>query len=133
MSESAKAPKKKILVVDDDVSLCDFYEEGLSRQGFEVFIAENAQKAKDLLAEKRVDLILMDIMMPGQDGISLTRELRLKAETSAIPIIVASGLADAGTLSDALLFGAVDYLVKPVDLDTLKSKIQRALAAVETR
>jgi CheY-like chemotaxis protein len=75
----------------------------------------------------------MDIMMPDQDGISFTRELRGDDKTSDIPIIVISGLADAGTLNDALLFGAVDYMVKPIDLDALKSKIERTFAALEKR
>ena len=71
--------------------------------------------------------------MPDQDGISFTRELRADTKTSDIPIIVVSGLADAGTLNDALLFGAVDYMVKPIELDALTGKIERTFAALERR
>lgn len=128
------APQKvRILAVDDDASVCEFYEQGLSMLGFDVDCAGNAKKAREALEKRHPDLILMDIMMPDQDGISLTRELRADQKTAAIPIIVVSGLADAGTLNDALLFGAVDYMVKPIDLDTLRGKIERALAAVERR
>ncbi len=101
--------------------------------GFDVTCAVNAQKAKEALASHKPDLILMDIMMPDQDGISLTKELRHAKDTADIPIIVVSGLADAGTLNDALLFGAADYVVKPVDLDALKAKIDRTFAALEHR
>ena len=126
--------KKKILAIDDDASVCELYQQGLPLLGgFDVQCAMSAAKAKDALKGPLPDLILMDIMMPDQDGISLTRELRADARTSHIPIIVVSGLADAGTLNDALLFGAVDYVVKPIDLDALQGKIERTLAAVTKR
>jgi DNA-binding response OmpR family regulator len=126
-------PKKKILAIDDDASICDFYEQGLKILGFDISCAPTAKKAREALKNARPDLILMDIMMPDVDGISLTRELRADSKTADIPIIVISGLADAGTLNDALLFGAVDYMVKPIDLDALKSKIDRTFAALERR
>jgi CheY-like chemotaxis protein len=125
--------KKKVLAVDDDVSICEFYETGLTALGFDVTCAPGAKHAREHLAANHPDVILMDIMMPETDGISLTRELRDNPKTSNIPIIVVSGLADAGTLNDALLFGAVDYMVKPIDLDVLKTKIERAAAAGEKR
>lgn len=127
------ADKKKILAVDDDASVCDFYQQGLTLMGYDVTCAMSAGKAREALKTKAPDLILMDIMMPDQDGISFTRDLRNDSKTSAIPIIVVSGLADAGTLNDALLFGAVDYVVKPVDLEALKAKIERTFAALEKR
>lgn len=125
--------KKKILAVDDDASVCDFYQQGLAMLGYDVSVAMSAAKAKEALKSSAPDLILMDIMMPDQDGISLTRELRNEPKTSHIPIIVVSGLADAGTLNDALLFGAVDYVVKPIDLEALRSKIDRTFSALEKR
>jgi DNA-binding response OmpR family regulator len=129
----AAVEKKRILAVDDDASICDFYETSLKMMGFDARIAANARAAKETILLHRPDLILMDIMMPDQDGISLTRELRNDRKTSDIPIVMVSGLADAGTLQDALLFGAVGYLVKPVDYDTLKAKIDSTLAAIEHR
>lgn len=125
--------RKKILAIDDDASVRDFYETTIPLMGYDVVCAASAGRAKEYLSVKKADLILMDIMMPDQDGISLTRELHSDAKTSAIPILVVSGLADAGTLNDALLFGAMDYVVKPVDLETLKSKIERVFSAVERR
>ena len=125
--------KKRVLAVDDDASICDFYEQGLRLLGYDIECAPSAAKARETIAKRRPDLILMDIMMPDQDGISFTRELRGDAATSDIPIIVVSGLADAGTLNDALLFGAVDYMVKPIELDALKGKIERTFAALERR
>jgi PleD family two-component response regulator len=125
--------KKTILAVDDDASVCELYEQGLAIFGYDVTCATNAKKAKAYLAEKKPDLILMDIMMPDQDGISLTREIHSEPSTAHIPILVVSGLDDAATLNDALLFGAVDYLVKPVDLEVLKMKVERAFSMADRR
>ena len=126
-------PKKRILAVDDDASMREFYETTLEMLGYTAQIASGAGAAKESISLLRPDLILMDIMMPEQDGISLTRELRNNIKTSDIPIIMVSGLADAGTLQDALLFGAVGYIVKPVDADALKAKIEQTLSALEHR
>jgi CheY-like chemotaxis protein len=125
--------KKRVLAVDDDASICDFYNQALRLGGYDVECAPSAAKAREALAKRRPDIILMDIMMPDQDGISFTRELRGDPKTSDIPIIVVSGLADAGTLNDALLFGAVDYMVKPIELDALTDKIERTFAALQRR
>jgi CheY-like chemotaxis protein len=120
--------KKLILAVDDDASVCELYENGLPALGYDVVCASSGSRAKEVLAEKRPDVILMDIMMAEQDGISLTREIHSDPNTSDIPILVVSGLSDAATLNDALLFGAIDYLVKPIDINVLKTKLERALS-----
>ena len=129
----AAMAKKRVLAVDDDPSICEFYATSLRLSGYDVECSPSAAKARDAIAKHRPDLILMDIMMPDQDGISFTRELRGDAKTSDIPIIVVSGLADAGTLNDALLFGAVDYIVKPIELEALTAKMERTFAALERR
>ena len=68
--------KKKILAVDDDTSICELYETGLKLMGYDVNCAMSAAKAREVLKTETPDLILMDIMMPDQDGISFTRDLR---------------------------------------------------------
>ncbi|MBI3297727.1 MAG: response regulator [Elusimicrobia bacterium] len=122
------ADKKLILAVDDDASVCDLYETSLAVLGYDVMCASSGGKAKEALKKRKPDVILMDIMMSDQDGISLTRDIRSDPETAHIPIIIVSGLSDAATLNDALLFGAADYLVKPLDMDVLKGKLEHALA-----
>ena len=122
------AEKKLVLAVDDDASVCDLYETGLPALGYEVICASSAGRAKEALKKRKPDVILMDIMMSDQDGISLTRDIRSDPATSDVPVIIVSGLSDAATLNDALLFGAVDYLVKPLDIDVLKAKLEHAVA-----
>ncbi|PIP83313.1 MAG: hypothetical protein CO113_06975 [Elusimicrobia bacterium CG_4_9_14_3_um_filter_62_55] len=120
--------KKLILAVDDDASVCELYENGIPSLGYDIVCASSGARAKEILSEKKPDVILMDIMMPEQDGISLTREIHSDSKTADIPILVVSGLSDAATLNDALLFGAIDYLVKPIDFGVLKSKLERAIS-----
>ncbi|HAH07055.1 MAG TPA: hypothetical protein DCM05_11150 [Elusimicrobia bacterium] len=98
-----------------------------------VGIATQIESAVEATRRQPFDLILMDIMMPDVDGITLTQEIRSDPKTSSIPILIVSGLSDAGTLEDALLYGAVDYVVKPLDFALLKTKIERIFALTEKR
>ncbi|MCM2268246.1 MAG: response regulator [Elusimicrobiales bacterium] len=120
----------KVVAVDDDETILEIYETGLAAAGMEVRSFCDPKKAREFFAEAKPgavpDVILMDIMMPGVDGISLMGDIRSKEAAAHIPIIAVSGLNDAATLNDALLFGAMDYLVKPFDLDTLTEKIKKA-------
>lgn len=125
--------KKKILAVDDDAGICELFEKGLPPLGYEVVCAASGKQAKTFLEKETPDLILMDIMMPDIDGITLTREICSNPKTAKIPILVVSGLSDAATLNDALLFGAVDYIVKPLDFGVLKQKIERIFALKDKR
>lgn len=126
-------PKKLILAVDDDPSVCAWYEKNLPPLGYEVLCAASAHQAKETLVREKPDVILMDIMIPDQDGISLTKEIHSDPPTSHIPVIAVSVLGDPATLNDALLFGAMDYLVKPIELEALHGKIERAIRLAEAR
>lgn len=125
--------KRLILAVDDDPSVCSWYEKSLPPLGYEVLCAASARQAKEVLVREKPDVILMDIMIPDQDGISLTKEIRSDPSTSHIPVIAVSILGDPATLNDALLFGAMDYMVKPIELETLHGKIERAIRLAEAR
>src|SRR3989338_8002799 len=133
----AEEPRIKVTAVDDDETILEVYETGLATAGCEVRTFVDPKKARDFFAaakrEEMPDVILMDIMMPGVDGISLMGDIRSHDAAAHIPIIAVSGLNDAATLNDALLFGAMDYLVKPFDLDTLTAKIRKAAELARKR
>jgi len=126
----ADEPRIKVAAVDDDETILEIYETGIASEGCEVRTFADPRKAREFFAsakpEEMPDVILMDIMMPGVDGISLMGDIRNRDAAAHIPIIAVSGLNDAATLNDALLFGAMDYLVKPFDLGTLMGKIRKA-------
>ncbi|HBB65891.1 MAG: hypothetical protein A2X28_11070 [Elusimicrobia bacterium GWA2_56_46] len=127
MVENAKI---QVIAVDDDETILDVYETGLAAAGCDIKTFSNPKKAKEYFsALKSGDaphVILMDIMMPGIDGISLMHDIHSMDGTAHVPIIAVSGLNDAATLNDALLFGAMDYVVKPFEMSVLEAKIKKA-------
>ncbi|HAH32165.1 MAG TPA: hypothetical protein DCL44_07620 [Elusimicrobia bacterium] len=120
----------RVVAVDDDEAILDIYENGLSSDKCEIKTFSSPKKAKEFFTgakpEEIPDVILMDIMMPGEDGISLMSDIRAMPASAHVPVLAISGLNDAATLNDAMLFGAMDYLVKPFDLDILLAKIKKA-------
>lgn len=122
--------KITVIAIDDDETILEIYETGLAAAGMDVRTFCEPKKARDFFAtakpEELPDVVLMDIMMPGLDGISLMGAVRSKDAAAHIPIIAVSGLNDAATLNDALLFGAMDYVVKPFDMEALLAKVKKA-------
>ena len=126
----ADQPRIKVVAIDDDETILEMYETGLPAAGCELRTFGDPKKARAFFAsakpEELPEVILVDIMMPGLDGISLMGEIRGKEAAAHIPIIAVSGLNDAATLNDALLFGAMDYVVKPFEIGALLAKIAKA-------
>ena len=118
--------KTKVFIIDDDLSFRALLSDTLSALGYEVSEAANAQSAQSKLESYEPDVILLDVMLPDMDGVSLCRTIRSNPKTAHIPILVISALSDANTLNDALLFGATDFVVKPVHYNELKTRIDRA-------
>ncbi len=117
--------KSKILVVDDQDTLRYTIETFLSREGYEVVTASNYDDALDRLLEKKIDLILSDIMLGGKTGIDLLREAKQRG--LLCPVILITGHPDIETASDAVRGGAYDYVLKPVKRDIILLKVKKAL------
>jgi DNA-binding response OmpR family regulator len=133
----AEETKIRVIAVDDDETILDIYETGLAADGYEIKTFFNPKTAKEYFAALKPGeaphVILMDIMMPGIDGISLMHDIHSMDVTAHVPIIAVSGLNDAATLNDALLFGAMDYMVKPFDMASLELKIKKAFELAQKR
>ena len=115
--------KKKILVVEDEKTLCLLYEEELSREGYDISAVTDAEAALAKLAQESFDLIVTDIRMPGQNGIELiTQIMGLRKD---IPIIINS--AYQSYKEDFMTWAADAYVVKSSSLDELKAKIKQLL------
>ncbi len=126
MSEAAT-----ILVVDDLPANRDLMARRLERSGFRVLSASSGPEALDLLRQRPVDLVLLDIMMPGMTGIEVLRTLRVSEATRALPVIMVTAKTDSEDVVEALSLGANDYVTKPVDYPVALARIRKELRARE--
>lgn len=113
-----------ILVVDDDVRLRQLLHDYLTRAGFWVTTAADAAAAREMLARLRFDLAILDVMMPGEDGLSLGRSVR---ENSELPMLFLTARGDATDRIAGLRTGADDYLSKPFEPEELILRINAIL------
>ena len=116
-----------ILIVDDDERIRGLLQKFLSRNGYWVSAARDAAHARRLLEGLEFDLIVLDVMMPGEDGLSLTRSLR---ETLQTPILLLTAKGEAGDRITGLEAGADDYLAKPFEPKELLLRINAILRRV---
>jgi two-component system phosphate regulon response regulator OmpR len=116
---------QKILVVDDDARLRDLLRRYLGDNGFSVYVAENAQAMNRLWQRERYDLLILDLMMPGEDGLSVMRRLRGANDTTPIIMLTAKG-EDVDRIV-GLEMGADDYLPKPFNPRELLARINAVL------
>ena len=111
----------RILLVEDDKRISDFTVKGLREKGWFVTLAQTGEEARRLIENDQWDVILMDIMLPGIDGVQLTQLIRHKNNDT--PVLVVSALSEAEDKVRALNFGADDYLSKPFDFNELTARI----------
>ncbi len=123
-----KLDKKHILVVDDDQKIKELISQYLIEQNFIVTTAESSAEAKDRMELFSFDLIVLDIMMPGQDGLDLTREIRLKTD---LPIILLTAKGDPSDRIKGLELGADDYVPKPFEPKELLLRIKNILNKIK--
>jgi two-component system OmpR family response regulator len=117
-------PSAHILVVDDHREIRDLLSRYLIKHGFRVSTAESAAKARRLLETSAIDLIVLDLMMPGEDGLSLCRQLRA---TSDVPVIMLTAMAEDTDRVVGLEMGADDYVVKPFNPRELLARVKAVL------
>ena len=115
---------KKILIVDDSKTELMFMTDLLGKNGFSVKTAENAEDAFRRLAEEKPDLILMDVVMPGQNGFQLTRAITRDPLYADVPIIMCTSKNQETDRVWGMRQGAKDYITKPVDADDSMAKIK---------
>lgn len=118
-----------ILVVDDDRRLRELLQKFLSESGFRVTIADSAAQAREKLVNFQFDLLVLDVMMPGESGLELTSGLR---ETNAVPILMLTAMAESDNRIDGLERGADDYLTKPFEPRELVARIRSILRRAQT-
>jgi len=115
---------QKILVVDDSKTELHHLSDVLGKRGYSVRTAENGEEAMRRLAEDKPDLILMDVVMPGQNGFQLTRTITRDPRFAGVPVIMCTSKNQETDKVWGMRQGARDYIVKPVNADELLAKIK---------
>jgi twitching motility two-component system response regulator PilH len=118
-------PVQKILLVDDSKTELHVLSELLLKRGYQVRTAESGEEALKRLAEEKPDLILMDVVMPGQNGFQLTRAITRDPRYADLPVIMCTSKNQETDKVWGLRQGAKDYVVKPVQADELIAKIRK--------
>lgn len=118
-------PVKRVLVVDDSPTERFFLTDLLRKNGYEVLTADSGEAGIAVARERRPDLILMDVVMPGLNGFQATRQLARDETTKSIPVIMCTSKTQETDRVWGIRQGAIDYLVKPIVAETLLAKIQR--------
>ena len=114
----------KILLVDDEKDFVEMLSLRLEDVGQKVITAHSGKECLDILGEKTIDVTILDIKMPGMDGIETIKEI--KRRFPLVEVILLTGHGSAETAVDGMKAGAFDYLLKPADFDELTAKIEKA-------
>ena len=118
---------KKILVVEDNEKNLYLIRFILKKNGYEVIDARNGEDAVRMAISEKPDLILMDIQLPGIDGLEATRKIRESEADGEIPIIALTSFAMAGDKEKALAAGCTGYIEKPINVETFIAEIEKYL------
>jgi len=122
-------PKRKILVVDDEITVCKSIRQALMNDAYEIDTALSGEEALKKEDEKKYEVIIADLMMPGLSGLDLLKSL--KGKNAQAKVIMVTGYPTMKTTVHAMQIGAFDYLPKPFLPGELRSLVARALAAVD--
>ena len=120
--------KNTILLIDDDENICKVVTLYLQKEDFDIKVAQDGQTGLNLFSQVNPDLVLLDIMMPGMDGIEVIKQLRRESKT---PVIMLTAKGDTFDKVLALELGADDYIVKPFEPKELIARIKAVIRRTE--
>ena len=111
--------QKNIFVVEDEEDILDLIRHNLAKEGFAVTTATDGQEAVKAMLRRPPDLVLLDLMLPGLDGLEVCRRLKKEPRTAAIPVLMVTAKDDESDVVTGLELGADDYIVKPFRMKEL--------------
>lgn len=130
VTEYRKSEMKKILIVDDDPAITCMVKDHLEKEGFKVFVCNNTNLAESFLAYEQPDLIILDILLPTENGIEFCKRIRTNPHYQLVPIIFFSIKNDLVDKLAGFATGADDYLCKPISVEELTARIQAILGRI---
>ncbi|MBI4398996.1 MAG: response regulator [Candidatus Omnitrophica bacterium] len=116
----------KLLVVDDEQEICDFLREFFEEKNFKVRTALSGEEALRYVAEEQPDVCLLDIKMPGEDGLEVLR--KIKRKYPAVKVIMVTALEAAEKMEEAARMGADNYIIKPLSLEYLENDVYKKIS-----
>jgi DNA-binding NtrC family response regulator len=116
--------RPRILLVDDEVAFANNLLKLLSKRGYDVVVEYNGADAVSVVGDKEFDVIILDMKMPGMDGIATLKEIKKKAPLVEVVILTGHGSIESGI--EGMQLGAFDFLMKPVRIDDLQEKVSEA-------
>jgi CheY-like chemotaxis protein len=127
-----KAPNSKILVIDDSSTNIVLLEAILNGQGYQIETAQSVKEAYQIIRKETVNLILLDLLMPKVSGYDFLKEIKSNETTKNIPVIIVSATADPENKKKSIEMGALDFINKPIDIQSFINKIESILNKKET-
>lgn len=126
---SKRADSETVLIIEDDADIRKFSSRVLEFEGYIVLQAQDGETALEILSEKAVSLVLLDLTLPGLDGFAVLSQMKKTRELSMIPVIIFSASAELSQRERAFNAGAANYLVKPLSAVILKDTVAAVLHA----
>ena len=118
-----KREAKTVLIIEDEVDIQTFASRVLELEGYHVLKADDGERGMEIIREKPVSLVLLDLRLPGRDGWSILREIKRSPELSKIPVVVHTAIAETPQRRRTLRMGATTYLIKPLSAHSLSRTI----------
>jgi DNA-binding response OmpR family regulator len=131
MSERAGQTPPHILIVDDDTHTLEILSRWLAREGYQTIRAESGPACLERLATEHVDVIVLDVMMPGMDGLQVCEQLRSRDKWRDIPVVLLTAKDDIETRSRGMTLGVSEYLTKPINKQELLTRLQAQIRSRE--
>jgi DNA-binding NtrC family response regulator len=116
--------RPRILLVDDEVVFANNLFKLVSKRGYDAVVVYNGADAVNIVGEKEFDVIILDMKMPGMDGIATLKEIKKKVPSVEVVILTGHGSVESGI--EGMQLGAFDFLMKPVSIDDLQEKVSEA-------
>lgn len=127
MKNSEQAPNKKVLIVDDQYGIRVLLYEVFGKEGYQTFQASNGKKALEIVKKETPDLVLLDMKIPGMDGLEILKNI--KKINAGIKVIMMTAYGELDMIKEATSLGAVTHFTKPFDIDELRLVVHSQLVS----
>ena len=120
---AGKRKPKTVLIIEDEIDILNFISRVLELEGYQVLKASDGRMGMDMIKERSIALVMLDLRLPGPDGWSILREIKRNPESAKIPVVVLTAIAETTQRKKTLRMGAARYLIKPLSAHSISQTI----------